>query len=72
MRKFRNPRYAPESLERKLSPTDLLGGLSVVAVVALTTSSAGSTTTPSEPAPGTGLPPDMILTGPTTGPSGPA
>ena len=72
MRKFRNPRYAPESLERKLSPTDLLGGLSVVAVVASAASGAGSTTTPSDPPPGAGLPPDTILTGPTTGPSGPA
>lgn len=25
MARFRNPRYAPESLERKLSPSDLAG-----------------------------------------------
>ncbi len=35
MRKIRNPRYAPEFLERKLSPTDLFGGLSAVAMVSI-------------------------------------
>ena len=33
MRNIRNPRYAPEFLERKLSPSALLGGLAAVAVV---------------------------------------
>ncbi len=32
MRRFRNPRYAPEALERKLSPSGV-GGLPVAAVV---------------------------------------
>ena len=53
MRTIRNPRYAPEFLERKLSPTDLLGGLSAVAVVS-TLAQAQSTsppTTDNEPPP---------------------
>jgi hypothetical protein len=33
MRKIRNPRYAPEFLERKLFPTALIGGLATIAVV---------------------------------------
>jgi hypothetical protein len=32
MRKIRNPRYAPESLERKLSPSALIGQLPTVLV----------------------------------------
>jgi hypothetical protein len=34
MRKLRNPRYAPECLERKLSPSDMAMGLAPVVVMA--------------------------------------
>jgi hypothetical protein len=58
MRKYRNPRYAPEVLERKLSPSQLAGDLLTVAtadVVPLDTTLTLSATPTGDP--GTGLPP---------------
>ncbi len=70
MRRYRNPRYAPESLERKLSPSSLFGGLPMVAVAAM--AGDGGTPRPLPSEPGTGLPPDDLPPVPLGGPSGPA
>ena len=64
MRRFRNPVYAIESLERKLSPTDLIP---VAAYVSVPTGPTSPPTPPTIP-PGNGDPP----TDTTTTPSGPA
>src|SRR5437879_2161009 len=66
MRNNRNPRYAPESLERKLSPSSVGGGLLTVAAVSTMTD-----TTPTPPPPGQGPAPEPAPL-PPTGPVGPA
>ena len=60
MRNTRNPRYAPEFLERKLSPSAMIGSLAAVAVV--------SNAAPDQ-SPGIDVPPPKP---PPTGPVGPA
>ncbi len=60
MRNTRNPRYAPEFLERKLSPSAMIGSLAAVAVV--------SSVSP-DPMPAIDIPPP---TPPPSGPVGPA
>ena len=86
MRKIRNPRYAPESLERKLSPTAFLGGLMPTAEVATSDPTTPPPLVPADPVPtgmggttdpgtlpGTGVPtPDTPPILPPTGPIGPA
>jgi hypothetical protein len=76
MRQIRNPRYCPESLERKLSPSDLVGNLVVdVTTVSVGTCSpldGGSGTSPNDPPPGQGPPPPTNPNDPSTGPGGPA
>jgi len=62
MRKIRNPRYAPEFLEKKLSPTDLLGGLTATAAVSCMSTDTTYTTL-NDPPP---------ILPPPTGPVGPA
>ena len=69
MRRYRNARYAPESLERKLSPSDLFG---VTPTVSVSTMDGGGLNDPIPPEPGTGLPPDVLPPVPVGGPSGPA
>jgi hypothetical protein len=59
MRKIRNPRYAPEFLERKLIPSGLISGLATVEV-------APPIEPPPPPPPPSGLPAIPL------GPSGPA
>jgi hypothetical protein len=61
MRKIRNPRYAPEFLERKLSPSAMIATVPVTSQVYTL---AGD---PPPPPPPDGLPPV-----PPTGPPGPA
>lgn len=57
MRKLRNPRYAPESLERKLSPSQIASDLVPTAlVVSLNSTLTLAGNPPTDP--GTGLPPD--------------
>lgn len=68
MGRFRNPRYAPEFLERRLSPSDLTG----TGTVLVGTVSCLDGTTPLEPTPdGDGEPPDILPIIP-VGPSEPA
>ena len=64
MRNHRNPRYAPEYLERKLSPSSLVSGLTSVAIV--------STTTANDPPPT--LPPTTLppIVQPPVAPYGPS
>ena len=65
-RKIRNPRFAPELLERKLSPSGLVGNLAPVAVV----SYLSNDPLPLPPPP---PPPPVPLPVPApTGPVGPA
>lgn len=66
MRKRRNPRYAPEALERKLSPSAMVGGFDPSAMYA--TAPSG----PSDPPrPDPNAPPDLPPFNP-YGPTGPA
>lgn len=75
MNKFRNPRYACEALERKLSPSAFVGSLSDVAGSATIPSAEispySSPTTNGDPPPGDGVPPVVPPANP-TGPVGPA
>ena len=66
-RQFRNPRYAPEGLERKLSPSSLING----AYYAAADGGKTDNPMPTPPEPGTGLPP-LLPTNPPGGPAGPA
>lgn len=69
MGRFRNPRYAPEFLERRLSPSVSVGSLSTVSACVSTTCTTTTLDSPPAPAPcpdPTDLPP---LPG---GPTGPA
>lgn len=72
MGRFRNPRYAPEFLEKRLSPSSLPVSSASVLVSTYSTSTALRSTTllpddsPLPPSPDTGLPPLP------TGPAGPA
>jgi hypothetical protein len=61
--RFRNPQYAPEFLERKLSPSTLVGSSS--AYVAPTSAAATTTTVTSNP-------PITYPTPTSNGPSGPS
>ena len=75
MRKIRNPRYAPEFLERKLSPSAVMGGMASVAVYQF--ASSGSEPSPGGPndpmpVPGTGTPDPTPPPSNPTGPVGPA
>lgn len=72
MRKFRNPRYAPESLERKLSPSGLVGNLAAVVYFAPADDGSGTQAPPTPPPPGNGPPPPTPPPAPQTGPGGPA
>lgn len=51
MRKIRNPRFAPEFLERKLSPSDLLGTSASTSVLVCTSTSSPTDPVPSDPPP---------------------
>ena len=67
MRRFRNPRYAPEGLERKLNPSPI--GIPVTAEVASMSISSCDPpptvpTDPFDPATGTGSPPPTVPTNP--------
>ena len=70
MRRYRNARYAPESLERKLSPSALFGVMPAMAMASMDGGHGGGGSDPN-PEPGAGLPPPL-LPGPRTGPGGPA
>jgi hypothetical protein len=64
MARIRNPRYAPEFLERKLSPTDLGLGLTATVQVSPLTTTVTTTAAIAKP---------IVFPQPsTTGPSGPA
>ncbi len=65
MRKVRNPRYAPEFLEKKLSPSTLVSGLVTVACVSALD---GNRPLPPPPPP---PPPPLPILDP-IGPVGPA
>ena len=65
MKRVRNPRYAPEFLERKLSPSALFGGTSVAEVYHM------SENTPPPPPPPPPPPGNLPLLDP-IGPAGPA
>jgi hypothetical protein len=47
MGRYRNPRYAPEWLERKLSPTGLTGTTTVLVATLSTSATTTTTVTPS-------------------------
>ena len=64
MRNFRNPRYAPESLESRLSPSTVSPAAVVYTMQA--------NTPPDYPHPGDAPPPKTPLPPLPTGPSGPA
>jgi hypothetical protein len=64
MRRFRNPRYAPEFLERRLTPSSYTG---LLAPALYATDSPPEPTYPPDPS----LPPIIIPT-PPTGPALPA
>ena len=68
MRNFRNPRYALESLESRLSPSTV----STSAVVYVASATPPSTPPPIFPLPGETPPPTTPLPPLPTGPSGPA
>ena len=70
MRRYRNARYAPESLERKLSPSALFGVMPTMAVATMDGGSPGNGGAPN-PSPGTGVPP-TLPPDPPSGPGGPA
>ncbi len=61
MRRMRNPRYAPEFLERRLHPDTSIGAMVPVLVYTSTTV-----------VPDDGMPPAPLPPPPTTGPAGPA
>lgn len=69
MGRFRNPRYAPEFLERRLSPSNVIG----TGTVLVGSISCLDGTAPTEPPPpdGDGEPPDTLPIIP-VGPSLPA
>lgn len=69
-RKVRNPRYAPEFLERKLSPSSFSGSLTLTAEVCLM--AANDAEVDPNTIPGTTTPPDIEPAGPPTGPVLPA
>ena len=54
MRRFRNPRYAPEALERKLHPTGL--AIPVTAEFATTSATPATSATATDPPPTTPTP----------------
>jgi hypothetical protein len=64
-RPIRNPRYAPEFLEKKLSPTDLTGGLTTSVLVSSTTTPLTTTITSTDT-------PPVIYPTTTSGGCGPA
>ena len=61
MGRFRNPRYAPEFLERKLSPSSFAAHPAAYSTVTLTEDPAEP-----PPGPGDGTPPVVLPTDPTT------
>jgi hypothetical protein len=63
-RRIRNPRYAPEFLEKRLSPSSLTGSLTTSAYV-------GTTSTTTDPTPSPSGNGDPVLTPPTIPTSGP-
>ena len=66
MPRYRNPRYAPESLERRLHPDAALGTAAATILV------SNMTTLTLDPADEGGMPPTPTPPPPPTGPSGPA
>ena len=71
MRRYRNARYAPESLERKLSPSALFGVMPAMSVASMDGGGQGGGGSDPNPSPGTGLPPPLLPSQP-SGPGGPA
>jgi len=65
MRNFRNPRFAPEGLERRLSPSGM-------GIAYASTAMASSSTPPPPPPPWEEDPSPNVPSGPPTGPVGPA
>lgn len=61
MRNTRNPRYAPEFLERKLSPSAYVGGLTAAAAVSTMTPSPNTTNFNADPTDPPPPPPDPIF-----------
>jgi hypothetical protein len=72
MRKIRNPRYAPDFLERRLSPSTSAGSLATVAVYSTFDATAAYDTTSDPTLPGDGTPPSAPQPPLPAGPSGPA
>ena len=64
MRTYRNPRYAPEFLERKLSPSAMTGGVATVALV--------FTARTHQAAPAASAPRNIVINYPPPDPMGPA
>jgi hypothetical protein len=73
-KRIRNPRYAPEFLERKLSPSAVVGVLVTPAAYALNNPSPTDPdpTDPTTPDDGDGYPPTDPYPLPPIGPGGPA
>ena len=70
MRKFRNPRYAPEYLERKLIPSSTFAGIPYTATYGTYDTSADPSQPPQPPSDGD---PPIVFPPPLPiGPSGPA
>ena len=71
MRRYRNPRYAPESLERRLSPSGTASAI-VAPVPQYDTTTQATDAYEPPPAPGGNGVPPIIYLPPPTGPVGPA